>query len=53
MLALQFKLKTDNDTERTLVERHKYGRDEALDYSGIATFSAKTTHYSQLVNIAT
>ena len=59
MLALQFKLKADNDTKRTLVEpihillRHKYGRDEALDSSAIATFSAISTHYSQLVTIAT
>ena len=58
-LALQFKLKADNGTECTLAEpihillRHINGRDEALDSSGIATFSAKSTHYNQLVNTAT
>ena len=58
-LALQFKLKADNCTECTLVEpihillRHINGRDETLNSSGIATFSAKSTHYSQLVNAAT
>ena len=58
-LALQFKLKADNGMECTLVEpihillRHINGRDEALDFSGIATFSAQSTHYNQLVNAPT
>ena len=58
-LALQFKLKVDNGTERTLLEpkhillRHIYGRDEALDSFGIDVFSAKSAHYTQLVNTAT
>ena len=59
MLTLQFKLKVDNFTERTLVEqiyillRHIFGRDKTLDSFGIATFSAKSALYSQLVNTAT
>ena len=58
-LALQFKLKVGNFTERTLVEqihillRHIFGRNETLDSFGIATFGAKSALYSQLVNTAT